>query len=148
MNVRTWTIQIVSSQQELEHAYAVRQHVFVKEQGVAAELERDKEDANATHFVLYDQKTPSGAGRFRIIGSDAKIERVCIIKSLRGSGAGAALMQAIEQEAFAQGLQRVRLNAQLHASEFYHHLGYTTCSDEFMDAGIPHVTMEKMLATN
>lgn len=143
--IHTWTIQTVSTSQELTDAFSVRHQVFVIEQGVSAELERDQEDQNATHFVLYDQGVPSGAGRIRFIDTYAKVERVCILKRLRGTGAGTALMQAIQEEVRRHGVSKMRLNAQLQASDFYTQLNYQVCSDEFMDAGIPHVTMEKEL---
>ena len=41
--------------------------------------------------------------------------------------------------------RRAKLGAQVHAIDFYRKLGYTVSSDEFEDAGIPHVYMERTL---
>lgn len=145
MKSSTWNICTVSTPRELEDAFSVRNNVFVEEQGVSIDLERDHEDESAIHFVLYDHGVPSGAARIRLLETYAKLERVCIQKSMRGTGAGAALMEAIETEVTNQGFDVAKLNAQVHAAGFYKRIGYTVCSGEFMDAGIPHVTMEKRL---
>ena len=42
-------------------------------------------------------------------------------------------------------LNEMKLNAQMSAVRFYEKLGYEIVSEEFMDAGIPHVTMIKAL---
>lgn len=146
MNQRTWNILTVTNASELSDAFSVRENVFVEEQGVSKDLEKDELDATATHYVLYDQSgQPAGAARTRHINTYAKFERVCISKELRGQGAGVALMNWIERELTNQQVPTAKLNAQVHAVRFYEHLGYTICSEEFMDAGIPHVTMKKQL---
>ena len=43
------------------------------------------------------------------------------------------------------GYQKAKLHAQTYAREFYEKLGYKVVSDEFKDAGIPHVAMTKEL---
>lgn len=54
-------------------------------------------------------------------------------------------MDAIEQYATQQDVHVLKLNAQTHAIPFYEKLGYKVISEEFMDAGIPHKTMEKRI---
>lgn len=50
------------------------------------------------------------------------------------------------EKAIAQkGYQKAKLNAQTHAEDFYKKLEYKTVSGEFLDAGIPHITMVKEL---
>ncbi|MDQ0205611.1 GNAT family N-acetyltransferase [Alkalicoccobacillus murimartini] len=141
----TQTIITASTHQELEDAFSVRTQVFVEEQKVSIELERDHEDEHAIHFVLYHNQKPTGAARIRLLDTYAKIERVCTLRNSRGTGAGSALMKAIEVEISKQGFQLAKLNAQTQAAGFYERLGYTACSNEFMDAGMPHITMEKSI---
>jgi predicted GNAT family N-acyltransferase len=125
-------------------ALLVRRTVFIEEQHVPEEEEIDEFDQEATHFVLYDEGKPVGAGRFRIVDQGlGKIERICVLPQYRGRGAGKLIMEKIEQFAKEQGIPKVKLNAQTHAEPFYQKLGYETVSDVFMDAGIPHVTMVK-----
>ena len=126
-------------------ALSVRRTVFIEEQHVPEEEEVDQFENEATHFVLYDNEQPIGAGRFRTIDGVGKIERICVLSTYRNRGIGRIIMEAIEQYAKENGVLKAKLNAQTHAQPFYEKLGYETVSDVFMDAGIPHVTMVKNL---
>ncbi|PLR97581.1 GNAT family N-acetyltransferase [Bacillus sp. T33-2] len=138
-------VKVVSSEKELNDAYLVRKTVFVEEQNVPEEEEIDQHEAEAVHFVLYDGSSPGGAGRFRVIDGIGKVERICVLKGQRNTGAGKALMNRIEDYAKANGITSLKLNAQTQAIPFYAKLGYETVSEEFLDAGIPHKTMKKSL---
>lgn len=52
----------------------------------------------------------------------------------------------MEETIKKHGYFKAKLNAQKYAEEFYKKLGYQTISDEFLDAGIPHITMVKDLS--
>ncbi|HWO77539.1 MAG TPA: GNAT family N-acetyltransferase [Bacillus sp. (in: firmicutes)] len=138
-------VRIVETSEELQDAFSVRKKVFVEEQGVPIEEEIDQYEDTATHFVLYDNGSPAGAGRFRVLDGLGKVERICVDSSLRGKGAGKAIMKKIEEYAKEQEISALKLNAQTHAIPFYESLGYGVVSEEFMDAGIPHKTMKKYL---
>jgi predicted GNAT family N-acyltransferase len=138
-------VKIVENQSELNDAYSVRKTVFIHEQNVPAEEEIDQHEDEATHFVLYKDDSPVGAGRFRLFDHYGKVERICVLKEMRKIGAGKAIMDKIETFASSQGLQKLKLNAQTHAIPFYSGLGYEVISEEFMDAGIPHKTMVKQI---
>lgn len=88
---------------------------------------------------------PAGAGRFRTVDGNGKVERICVLKENRQSGSGKAIMDKIEEHAKKQGLPALKLNAQTQAIPFYEKLGYQVISEEFMDAGIPHRTMKKTI---
>ncbi|MCT8140368.1 GNAT family N-acetyltransferase [Anaerobacillus sp. CMMVII] len=135
---------VVNNESQLRDAYSVRVKVFVDEQQVPPEEEIDDFEASSTHFVVYDKGKPIGAGRLRELDGYAKVERICIDKEYRSLGIGKLLMEAIEKEAKQQGFCKFKLNAQIQATDFYRKLGYEVCSDEFLDAGIPHVTMKKI----
>ncbi|RSL30215.1 GNAT family N-acetyltransferase [Salibacterium salarium] len=134
------------NQQQQNDVFYVRFEVFVKEQQVPEDIEIDEHDETALHFIAYDDKTPIGAGRLRMVDGYGKVERVSVIASARHTGAGRDVMHAIEKQAAQQGCTAMKLNAQISASGFYEKLGYTVTSDEFIDAGIPHVEMKKSLS--
>ena len=136
-------VKIVENQRELEDAFTVRKIVFVEEQNVPLEEEIDQFEDEATHFVMYQEDAPAAAGRFRVVDGYGKVERICVMKEARKTGAGKAMMNAIESYALAQGLRKLKLNAQTQAIPFYAGLGYEVVSEEFLDAGIPHRTMIK-----
>ncbi|CAM3768435.1 GNAT family N-acetyltransferase [Mesobacillus thioparans] len=139
-------VKIVNSEQELADAFEVRKTVFIHEQNVPEEEEIDQFESDSVHFVLYDDNSkPAGAGRFRVLDGVGKVERICVLKGNRKTGAGVAVMNKIEDYARSHGIKTLKLNAQTHAIPFYSRLGYETVSEEFMDAGIPHKTMKKSI---
>jgi predicted GNAT family N-acyltransferase len=138
-------LKIVENETELNDAYSVRKIVFVAEQNVSLEEEIDQFEDEATHFVLYQENAPIGAGRFRIVDEYGKVERICVLADSRKSGAGKEIMNGIEKFASDRGLKKLKLNAQTHAIPFYARLGYEVVSEEFLDAGIPHKTMIKKI---
>ncbi|KRG15979.1 GNAT family N-acetyltransferase [Lederbergia galactosidilytica] len=134
-----------TTEQQLNDAFYVRKKVFVEEQKVPLELEIDEFENESAHFILYNHDKPIGAGRFRMVEDFGKIERICILSSSRALGAGKKVMEAIEGFARKKAIQQLKLHAQITAIPFYEKLGYMVCSEEFMDAGIPHKTMTKQL---
>jgi predicted GNAT family N-acyltransferase len=139
-------VEIAQSESQLEDVFSVRKTVFVQEQNVPLEEEIDEHENQSTHFILYDRGSPAGAGRFRLLDGIGKVERICVLKSLRGKGAGRDIMQAIEHYASGCSISKLKLNAQTYAIPFYEGLGYKVVSEEFMDAGIPHRTMVKTIS--
>ena len=55
-------------------------------------------------------------------------------------------MHAVIAEAEKRGLQQQMLSAQVHATPFYERLGFAVVSEEFLEAGIPHVDMVRRSA--
>ncbi|WP_112180170.1 MULTISPECIES: GNAT family N-acetyltransferase [Paraliobacillus] len=141
MNIK----DVTNNSEQLKDAYTVRQEVFVEEQGVPKELEHDDLDQAAYHFVGYIDDKPVAAGRLRIMNDYGKFERICVLKSFRGKALGKDLMRAMESTLVNKSIYTAKLNAQTHAERFYQALGYRTVSDIFLDANMPHVTMEKEL---
>lgn len=132
--------------EDMEACYALRHAVFVAEQNVPVELERDAHDAEAAHFVARSNGRIAGTARARGVGRSVKAERVAVLPEARGHGVGRALMEVIEEWTRARGLDRVTLHAQMDAVAFYRALGYREEGDVFDEAGIPHQAMHKDLA--
>ncbi|MCG3886622.1 GNAT family N-acetyltransferase [Photobacterium leiognathi] len=120
----------------------VREQVFIQEQQIYPEIEFDGLDSEAVHVLVMDGEQPLGTGR---ILTDGHIGRIAIMKSARGQGLGAKVVQALVKYAQQQGYPRVDLGAQTHAVDFYRKLGFMPYGDEFMEANILHQTMEQML---
>jgi predicted GNAT family N-acyltransferase len=66
-------IRRVSSQQQLKRAFAIRMRVFVREQGVSAEIELDRDDMRATHLLALVPGKAVGTARIVIRSGNAKI---------------------------------------------------------------------------
>ncbi|TGB05193.1 GNAT family N-acetyltransferase [Halobacillus salinus] len=135
----------VQNEKQRDDAFLVRRVVFIHEQQVPEELEMDEFDQDAAHFVGYVEEDPVAAGRVRLVEDYGKLERICVKKDYRGHHFGKDIILHIEDYLKGQGYLKAKLNAQTHAEGFYQSLGYETISEEFMDAGIPHVTMIKTL---
>nr|WP_263328297.1 GNAT family N-acetyltransferase [Neobacillus sp. Marseille-Q6967] len=138
-------VKVVENQNELEDAFSIRRTVFIEEQNVPEEEEIDQHEDESTHFVAYQDGNPVGAGRFRLVEGLGKVERICVLKEARKTGAGKAIMNQIEAFAQENDVHQLKLNAQTHAIPFYSGLGYEVVSEEFLDAGIPHKTMVKKI---
>lgn len=133
----------------IEQSYALRHEVFVDEQGVPEDLERDERDPDADHVLAWLDGRPVGAGRLVVepaghagldpaLGPVGHLGRLAVLEAARGNGIGAAMVREIEERARARGLRCVYLGAQTHAVGFYERLGYDAYGPQFDDAGIPH----------
>lgn len=134
---------LVVAPADLAEAYPVRCAVFVVEQGVPVELERDAADATAHHVVARLDGTVVGAGRLVCDGPVGILGRLAVLPSARGQGVGAALVDLLERLAWDAGCDAVELHAQTHALGFYLRLGYAVTGPEFLEASIPHQGMRK-----
>ncbi|WP_420104985.1 GNAT family N-acetyltransferase [Herbaspirillum huttiense] len=132
-----------SWEQLREQAQPIRFEVFVDEQKVPAEIELDEMDPHCVHAVAYDEAgQPLATGRLR---PDGHIGRMAVRKAGRGQGVGGAVLQALIAAARARGDAEVILNAQVHAEGFYQRHGFAREGEQFMEAGIPHITMRARL---
>lgn len=128
-------------------AGAIRQQVFVKEQGIPAELEWDAADAVCVHAVAYNRfGLPLATGRLlEYEPGTSKIGRMAVVATMRGSRVGRAVLDALMQAARERGDRQVLLHAQTSAAGFYRRAGFEALGAEFEEAGIPHLAMVKAL---
>ncbi|MEV5312173.1 MULTISPECIES: GNAT family N-acetyltransferase [unclassified Streptomyces] len=156
MTSPSYAVRVAVEAADREACFAVRKEVFVAEQGVPEDLEYDEFDAVALHVLaVREDGTPLGTGRL-LYGESAKertggdpsvgsLGRLAVAKDARGLGLGAVLVRAIEDAARARGLAVVDLHAQTHALGFYERLGYEAYGPEYLEAGIPHQGMRRVL---
>lgn len=133
--------RIVTNINDMNICYELREIVFIKEQNVPMEEERDELDKTAVHFLLLEGDTPIGTGRVIRKGSIAKIGRFCILREYRKQGAGLFLMKEIINYCKKQIFKTISISAQEHALDFYKKLDFEICSEKYMDANIPHFDM-------
>lgn len=132
--------------EEVEAAVRLRHRVFCEEQGVDPAADEDGLDPEAIHLVALDGGRLVGTCRLVVDDGVARLARLAVERRLRGRGAGGALLEAAESLALGTGAARVRLHAQVSARGLYARAGYEPRSDVFLEEGIEHVTMEKVLA--
>jgi predicted GNAT family N-acyltransferase len=141
----TITVRAVKTTRDMAECFRIREQVFIVEQRVPPDMERDEHDSDALHFIARAGGRPVGTARalLRDNGASAKIGRVAVCRSNRGFGIGKLLMAAIESAPDLIQVHDFLLDAQTHALQFYLRLGYEAYGEEFMDAGIPHRHMKK-----
>lgn len=134
--------------------HAVRDAVFLREQGVPGELERDALDPLCRHALALDPDGhPVGTGRLvppflaDPDRAEARIGRMAVLRPWRGRGVGDALLRALVGEARARGWRRLMLHAQAPVIDFYARHGFLPEGPRFVEAGIEHRTMRLTLDT-
>ncbi len=133
-------IKLTDWDNDAERLSDIRRTVFIEEQKVPENLEWDETDAECTHILATDNNgKPVATAR---ITTKGHIGRMAVLKAHRNHGIGSAMIKQLVEHARELLLLRVTLNAQLTAMPFYARHGFVSISDEFMDAGIPHQTMQ------
>ena len=128
--------------EDLSEVHMIRRWVFVDEQGLSEEEEFDGTDSSCAHLLVYDNEVPVCTGRIFIGDDFFKIGRVATVMTHRGRGVATAMMKLLINACVAMGGSRQIVHAQTTARGFYEQLGFTAYTEEFMEAGIPHVAME------
>lgn len=118
---------------------AIRETVFIREQGVPEELEWDEIDQTCRHALALSLSGEAvGCGRILPTGH---IGRIAVMQSWRKQKVGTAIMEALLNEARSRKYRFVEVEAQVHAVPFYQSFGFATQGEPFMDAGLPHIKM-------
>jgi predicted GNAT family N-acyltransferase len=139
----SFVVRCADWDRDREDLRRVREAVFVREQKVPLELEWDGLDEACVHVLALDRGgLPIGTGRLL---PDGHIGRMAVLPSWRRHGVGAALLNELVRLATERGLVQVMLNAQVQAIGFYARYGFAADGEEFLDAGISHRRMCRVL---
>ena len=79
--------------------------------------------------------------RISEIPKGLKIGRIAVLKDYRGKRYGAQIVNAVVAKSIEAGADRVYVDAQNHAVNFYEKLGFRICGTELIDRGIAHTPM-------
>ncbi|MFT3896294.1 MAG: GNAT family N-acetyltransferase [Thermomonas sp.] len=141
--VRGFSVSAADYARDGDALRAVREAVFVREQGVPLELELDAQDPDCLHVLARDAGgRPIGTGRLtpaRTLG------RMAVLPEWRGKGVGAALLDALTAIARERRWRAIELHAQADAIGFYARHGYLPFGPRYMEAGIEHQSMRRAL---
>jgi predicted GNAT family N-acyltransferase len=132
-------VRLVDWRDASETLARIRTTVFVEGQGVPPGIEMDGRDGDCAHALAETAAgEPVGTGRLM---PDGRIGRMAVLAPWRGQGVGTAILLALVAEAKRRGLSATYLHAQSHARDFYARHGYVVDGGEYLEAGIPHVSM-------
>ncbi|RRK11475.1 GNAT family N-acetyltransferase [Lactiplantibacillus garii] len=128
-------------------ALMIREAVFIREQGIAPQLELDTVTPATWHYVLYDDQAHAVATARMTPNDDTTqhVQRVATLKTARGHGYAQALLQAMMTDARKRHFSRLVLGAQVTAQSFYAQLGFVPEGPVFMEAGLRHQAMQYTL---
>ena len=139
MNASDFRIELADYAEHLADLRAVREPVFILEQGCPIELEWDELDPQSVHALARDAAgAPIGTARLTPLPT---IGRMAVLAPWRGRGVGAALLQYLIDHARKLGHASLELHAQTHAIGFYERFGFIAFGPEYDEAGIPHRSM-------
>src|ERR1700754_591779 len=77
-------IEMVRDLNDFMKVVAIRSSVFLAEQDCPYDEEFDNNDLSSSHLIAYLRNEPVATLRIRWFASFAKIERVCVMKHVRG----------------------------------------------------------------
>ena len=127
------------STRELYEIARARTEVFLLEQRIICQ-DFDRVDYESLHCFL--EEDGRVAAYLRAYRADGNIKIGRVLSNPHGIGLGTRLMReslpAIRKY-FGDG--DMMLHAQTRAKDFYKKLGFTVTSDEYLEEGVPHVTM-------
>lgn len=135
-------IELLAWERARAEASRIRTVVFVEEQRVPPEIELDEMDAASLHALAFFGDRAVGTGRLL---PDGHIGRMAVLREARSQGVGSAILERLVAEAGRRGLQEAVLSAQTHALRFYHRHGFTPVGAVYVEAGIPHQEMRRVL---
>ncbi len=125
---------------ELYSILRSRSAVFVVEQECVYQ-DVDGIDRDSLHvFAEEDGECTAYLRIYRISDDTVKIGRVLTLR--RGCGLGREILKEgirLAKERYSPS--RIYVEAQCYAAGFYEKEGFRTCTDEFLEDGIPHVGM-------
>lgn len=140
---RDFSVSAADYATDREALRAVREAVFVREQGVPLELELDARDPDCLHVLARDAAgRPIGTGRLTPAHT---LGRMAVLPEWRGKGVGAAMLAALTQLARDRRWNAIELHAQVDAIGFYLRHGYLPVGPRYMEAGIEHQSMRRAL---
>jgi predicted GNAT family N-acyltransferase len=129
----------------MDAALALRHEVFCREQGVPEYEELDGRDGEGIHLVAIAGEELVGTCRLLKIGSTVQFSRLAVRPDARRQGIATALLELAEAETRDTSARRLVLHAQTYARGLYEHVGYRARGRPFVEAGIEHIAMEKVL---
>jgi ribosomal protein S18 acetylase RimI-like enzyme len=117
-------------------------------------------EEQSVHLLAVDGDVVVGCVLFRPLGDPAqggqsgqsgqsarqgRLYQMAVEPQLQRRGIGAQLVAALEAEVARRGFDEVVLHARQAAVGFYEHAGYAAEGPPFIEVGIPHVKMRKLI---
>jgi predicted N-acetyltransferase YhbS len=104
-------------------------------------------EAESLHLVALEAGRVVGCVLFHPEGTQSgRLFQMAIEPHRQGTGLGTRLVRALEDEVARRGFREVVLHARDTAVGFYARLGYEAIGPAYVEVGIPHQNMKRVLA--
>jgi len=130
-----------SNNELFKKAINIRTSVFVDELNIDPELECDKFDKIAHHYLLLENDIPMATSRWRETSKGIKLERFAVLKESRGKGIGTILLKEVLKDVIPLS-KLIYLHSQHTAVNLYLKNGFEIIGQAFEEARIKHFYME------
>ena len=125
---------------ELYEILKAREEIFVVEQNCVYQ-DLDNKDYGSLH-VFYEEDGIVTAYMRAFFKDDTTVQMGRVLSLRHGAGLGGRLLrEGIIQIKDKMTPKRIYIEAQCYATGYYEREGFSVCSDEFLEDGIPHVQM-------
>ncbi|MBR91422.1 MAG: GNAT family N-acetyltransferase [Dehalococcoidia bacterium] len=132
------------SEKEIQLCVDIRKEVFINEQGVNPIIEIDNIDYKCEHILAFYKNQPVATARLQKISEEKyKVGRMAVKKKHRRYGIGSEILLFIENYLKKKQIKKIELNAQKYVEKFYLKNGFNPVGDEFFEADILHIKMQK-----
>jgi len=116
---------IGNSEELIAKSRAIRNQVFVIEQGIPIELDFDGLDEQSYHALVTDNYSLVGTARLTIVDDkNAVMARVAVLKEYRGSGIATKLINALLSHAREINIDSIEIHAHEHLRGYYENFGF------------------------
>lgn len=132
---------------ELYEIMRARSDVFVADEKILYP-DADGIDYDSVHVFAQDAdgRVTAYLRMFPKAGEPGTVQMGRVLARERGAGVGSRLMSvAIDAAKHEFNAREIYVESQKHAEGFYRKLGFETVSEDFIEAGIPHVKMRKKI---
>ena len=141
-------IKIIDAKEsnQISNCFDIRKKVFVEEQGVPVEEELDNFDDISIHALALIDNKPVATGRLILSKNKvAKVGRMAVLDDFRRTGIGSRVLLFLEKKAIEKKIEEISLHAQEYVINFYKNHGYKERGTVFLEAGIKHIEMFKII---
>lgn len=117
-------VEMVRDLNDFMKVVAIRSSVFLAEQDCPYDEEFDHNDLSASHLIAYLRNEPVATLRIRWFASFAKIERVCVMKHVRGGALVKLMIETAVEMIGRKGYRHVLGYIQKRLVPFWKQLGF------------------------
>ena len=117
-------VEMVRDLNDFMKVVAIRSAVFLAEQDCPYDEEFDQNDLSASHLIAYLRGEPVATLRIRYFANFAKIERVCVMKHVRGGALVKLMIETAVEMIGRKGYLHILGYIQKRLVPFWKQLGF------------------------